>query len=204
MDPVAPIQGITLERYAELTAELEGVADRAARAEVLAKLGVLRAVWERASAGWALRLSSPQLAPQLADRFAKSLEAARVARAARAGYPPAPAGEGYAPPPPGKPMTGPHAAYPDAYPLSPAPDDRHSPPPPVAAAPPQAGGYVTGPQPMMVADASGFAVGATVMVNWSDGQKYRAQVLQSIPGKAEVKFPDGRKIWVENKWISPI
>ena len=48
MDPWAPINGISLERYAELSAELSGTQDPNAQAEIVGKLGVQRADWHAA------------------------------------------------------------------------------------------------------------------------------------------------------------
>jgi hypothetical protein len=50
----------------------------------------------------------------------------------------------------------------------------------------------------------GFSVGARVMVQWSDGNRYPAQVVTSGSGQLEVAFPDGRRLWVPTAYVSMI
>jgi hypothetical protein len=70
--------------------------------------------------------------------------------------------------------------------------------PPVAApvAPPPA------QAPWGQASPAAFGVGARVLVQWADGNRYPATVTQSAPGQCLVTFPDGRQQWVETQYLS--
>jgi hypothetical protein len=46
-------------------------------------------------------------------------------------------------------------------------------------------------------------VGATVMVQWADGNKYPGSVAQVAPDQALVSFPNGQNLWVALQWVSP-
>ena len=48
----------------------------------------------------------------------------------------------------------------------------------------------------------GLSVGARVMVQWSNGQRYPATVTGSQAGQLEVAFPDGRRVWVPQAYVS--
>src|SRR5580658_5576817 len=63
MDPsLTPIQGISLERFAELGAEVaDSVNDQDACARIVESNGVSRANWEAASKGWIARMQDPAL-----------------------------------------------------------------------------------------------------------------------------------------------
>jgi hypothetical protein len=69
MDPYAPINGISLERYAELSADCSDTQDPNQQAEIVAKKGVSRADWEAAKAGWTARMADMSLMGQVATRF---------------------------------------------------------------------------------------------------------------------------------------
>ena len=69
MDPYAPINGISLERYAELSADCSDTQDPNQQAEIVAKKGVQRADWEAAKAGWTARMQDMSLMGQVATRF---------------------------------------------------------------------------------------------------------------------------------------
>jgi hypothetical protein len=69
MDPYAPINGISLERYAELSADCADTQDPNQQAEIVAKKGVQRADWEAAKAGWTARMADMSLMGQVATRF---------------------------------------------------------------------------------------------------------------------------------------
>lgn len=69
MDPYAPINGISLERYAELSADCSDTQDPNQQAEIVAKKGVSRADWEAAKAGWTARMADMSLMGQVASRF---------------------------------------------------------------------------------------------------------------------------------------
>lgn len=72
----APINGISLERYAELGAELDGITDPAQQAEVVGKHGIERADWEAAMAGWTARMQDMGDMGQTASRYMQLLNAA--------------------------------------------------------------------------------------------------------------------------------
>src|SRR5688572_27741305 len=76
MDPYAPINGISLERYAELSAEIDGITDPNQQAEAIGKLGVQRADWEAAKNGWTARMQDMSLMGQVATRFMPIYQAA--------------------------------------------------------------------------------------------------------------------------------
>ncbi len=77
MDPYAPIQGITLERYAELSALVSDVYQDVERsAALVAAQGVARPDWEAAKAGWTARMQDPSLMGQVATRYMELYNAA--------------------------------------------------------------------------------------------------------------------------------
>ncbi len=76
-DPFAPIQGISLERYAELGAEVaDHVDDPEAQAKIVEGLGVSRADWEAAQSGWTARMRDMALMGIVAQRFMPLYQAA--------------------------------------------------------------------------------------------------------------------------------
>lgn len=90
MDPFAPINGISLERYAEIGAALDGKEkDKQATAEVLAAEGVSSADWEAAKSGWTARMQDMSLMGRVATAFMPLYQAALAKRkggAARVSY----------------------------------------------------------------------------------------------------------------------
>jgi hypothetical protein len=50
---------------------------------------------------------------------------------------------------------------------------------------------------------SGFVAGRQVLVLWSDGNRYPATIMQVAAGQSQVVFPDGRNMWVENRYLTP-
>ena len=80
MDPYAPIQGISLERYAELGAELDGINDPDAQAQKVGELGVSRQDWEAAKNGWTARMQDMSLMGQVAMRYMPLYNAALAKR----------------------------------------------------------------------------------------------------------------------------
>jgi hypothetical protein len=90
MDPFAPIQGISLERYAELGAALDGKDnDPKGTAEVLAAEGVSREDYEAAKQGWTARMQDMSLMGRVATAFMPLYQAALARRkggAARISY----------------------------------------------------------------------------------------------------------------------
>lgn len=69
MDPWSPIAGISLERYAELSAELDGITRPDEQAKKVGEFGVARADWEAAVKGWTERMQDMSLMGQVATRF---------------------------------------------------------------------------------------------------------------------------------------
>lgn len=90
MDPFAPINGISLERYAEIGAALDGKdKDKAATAAVLAEEGVSEADWEAAKTGWTARMQDMSLMGRVATAFMPLYQAALAKKkggAARVSY----------------------------------------------------------------------------------------------------------------------
>ncbi len=83
MDPFAPINGISLERYAELGAIVsDHVNDRAKCAELVEKEGVRREDWDAAVAGWTARMQDMSLMGAVAMRYMPLYQAALQKRAA--------------------------------------------------------------------------------------------------------------------------
>ena len=76
MSNQTPINGISLERYAELGAELDGITDPDQQAEVVGKHGIARADWESAMAGWTARMQEMSDMGQTASRYMQLLNAA--------------------------------------------------------------------------------------------------------------------------------
>lgn len=77
MDPYSPINGISLEQYAELGAEVaDHVNDKEACARIVEAKGVSRANWEAAVAGWTARMQDMSLMGQVAMRYMPLYQAA--------------------------------------------------------------------------------------------------------------------------------
>lgn len=76
MDPYAPIAGISLERYAELGAALDGIDDPAAQVQKVGELGVAATDWEAAKSGWTARMQDMSLMGQVASRYMQLYNAA--------------------------------------------------------------------------------------------------------------------------------
>jgi hypothetical protein len=70
MDPFAPIQGISLERYADLSADVsDHTNDPEAQARIVEAQGVSRADWEAAKNGWTARMQDFSLMGRVAQAF---------------------------------------------------------------------------------------------------------------------------------------
>lgn len=80
MDPYSPINGISIERYADLGAELEGVTDPGEQTRKVASLGVSAVDWEAAKAGWMARMQDMSLMGQVATRYMQLYNAALAAK----------------------------------------------------------------------------------------------------------------------------
>ncbi len=75
--PYDPIAGISLERYAELGAEVaDHTNDPDAQARIVEGLGVSRADWEAAQQGWTARMQDMALMGQVATAFMPLYQAA--------------------------------------------------------------------------------------------------------------------------------
>lgn len=81
MDPYAPIAGISLELYAELSADVsDHLNDANAQADIVAKKGITRESWDAAKAGWTARMQDMALMGQVAMRYMPLYQAALAKR----------------------------------------------------------------------------------------------------------------------------
>ena len=202
MDPWAPINGISLERYAELAAELSGENDKEKQAAIVGSLGVARGDWEAASAGWQARMHDMSLMGAVMTRYMPLYQAAlerKRNRGAVAAPPAAYPQPGY--PQPGYPQPGyppPNQQQPQAYYNAQAQNAGAQIGSAFNAFGNALGSFVDGA-------VGAFAVGSRVMVQWSDGNRYPATVSQPPQaGQIEVAFPDGRRVWVPQGVVSAI
>lgn len=85
MDPWAPINGISLERYAELAADVADTQDPAKQAEIVGQKGVSGADWEAAKSGWTARMQDMSLMGQVATRFMPMYQAALAKKSSSPG-----------------------------------------------------------------------------------------------------------------------
>lgn len=77
MDPLTPVSGITLDRYAEISAEVAAArGDAGKTAEALKRGGVSQADWDLAHAGWSARLADASLGAHIAGPFEAKYHAA--------------------------------------------------------------------------------------------------------------------------------
>jgi hypothetical protein len=77
MDPSAPIAGLSIDRYAEVSAAVTAARGDALKiGEALGKAGVPAADWAQAHAGWSARLADPVLGLPLAGQFEARYHAA--------------------------------------------------------------------------------------------------------------------------------
>jgi len=276
MDPYAPINGISLERYAELGAELDGITDPTEQTKKVEELGVSAADWEAAQTGWTARMQDMSLMGQVATKYMQLLNEAvakkkgvvsvsfedwcamsaaiqvfgpeammgnygisqgdwtsisahwttelskdpmnlgmrrnqlqeqEAARLRGGGQPKEVAIKRDAP---GGAPAGGAAAYDPAA---------------QGAMQAQAGaanvqahmahaqgvlnqGAVQGAVKMagamnVLGGGSQLIPGRAVKVQWNDGNQYPATIMQVGQGQAQIVFPDGRQMWVENKFLTP-
>lgn len=187
MDPWAPINGISLERYAELSAEVEGTQDPATQSEIVGKLGVQRADWEAAKAGWTARMQDMSLMGQVATRFMPLYQGALARKAG------------------GVPRVGAHAQpNPYAHPYPPQ-ASYNAQAQSVGAQMGSAWGAFSNALGSFVDGAIGaFSTGSRVMVQWSDGNRYPGTVTNAQGAQVEVMFPDGRRVWVHRGYVSTV
>lgn len=218
MDPFAPIAGISIERYADLAADVSEISDLTEQARVVARKGVSTPDWEAAKAGWTVRMQDPQTSGAVAARFMPLYQAALARKAAPAvsgampgAVPPpayAPPAPGYPPhaPPPGFP---PHAA-PPGYPPHAAPPGYPPPQPyhPNAAAFGNDVGnafnaFGSALDSFVNGALGAMSPGAHVLVTWSNGQRYPGTVMRMQNGQVQVAFPDGQQVWVPQHAVTP-
>jgi len=77
MDPYAPISGISLELYAELSADVsDHLNDPGKQAEIVAQKGISKEAWDAAKAGWTARMQDMSLMGQVAMRYMPLYQAA--------------------------------------------------------------------------------------------------------------------------------
>jgi hypothetical protein len=77
MDPYAPIAGISLELYAELSADVsDHLNDAAKQVEIVGKKGISKESWDAAKAGWTARMQDMSLMGQVAMRYMPLYQAA--------------------------------------------------------------------------------------------------------------------------------
>jgi hypothetical protein len=292
MDPYAPINGISLERYAELCADVEGTQDPEKQAEIVSRSGVSRTDWEAAKTGWTARMQDMSLMGQVAMRYmplyqaalAKKSPAPRVSFEDYVGMSGAAAALGYegmlahykitqaqwtqiagawnqtiptnpqymqygvlveqeaarirsgggprpvnlqpaggapqaqaAAQPGGQPYYGhqqpyaqqgqpnAHAAQGYANPFGNAQQQQqfNHQMSNVGSEIERAFGAFGSALDSLASSAVGaFAVGARVLVQWSDGNRYPGTVTMMQSGQVQVAFPDGRQIWVPQQYVS--
>lgn len=276
MDPYAPINGISLERYAELGALLDGITDPAQQAEKVGQQGISAADWEAAKAGWTARMQDMSNMGKVATRYMQlynqalartkgnaslsfedwcavsaaiqvfgyegamnhyglsqgdwttisshwqtelsrdpmnlavrrnQLQDQEAARLRAGGRPKdiqvtrsaagaAPAGGAAAfDPNAHAAMQMQAAAANQAQWMAYSAQVIHS--PAVQGAVQLAGAMNA------AAGGTGLIVGRKVLVQWSDGNRYPATIMQVTGTHAQVVFPDGRNMWVENQYLTP-
>jgi hypothetical protein len=79
MNAFEPIQGISLERYAELAAMMAGSGNNSDDcARIAASQGLTRELWQAVCDGWTARLRDPDLQSQVAFAFIPLYQAALV------------------------------------------------------------------------------------------------------------------------------
>lgn len=77
MDPLSPVSGVSLEKFAEVSADVAlSRGDPIKIGEALGKAGVSSDVWKQVHAGWSERLADPVLGASVAPRFETRYHAA--------------------------------------------------------------------------------------------------------------------------------
>ena len=79
-DPYAPINGISLERYAELGAALDGITEERAQVAKVGELGVGPEDWNAAKTGWTARMQDMSLMGAVATRYMQLYNAALASK----------------------------------------------------------------------------------------------------------------------------
>lgn len=231
MDPFAPINGISLERYAELGAIVsDHVNDQVKVRELVEKEGVRREDWDAAVAGWTARMQDMRLMGAVAMRYMPLYQAALQRRAA--------SGQGRA---------APEATFDDYVAMSGVAKamgieamwrhygidsptwtqiamawNQRIPTDPrymtfgmlveQEGARISSGGQprpVSFPKPAAAAapaapaprESGGVAIGTSVKVKWADGNFYAGEVKQMQGGHYLVGFPNGSQTWVSGEYV---
>lgn len=275
MDPYAPINGISLEKYADLGAELDGITDPGQQAQKVGELGISASDWEAAKAGWTARMQDMSLMGQVATRYMQLYNVALASKKGNvsvtfdewcamsaaaqvfgfegmAGHYKISQGDwttisahwqtemsrdpmnlavrknalqeqeaarlrGGGQPTPVNIQRGPAGAAPAGGAAAFDPN-AHAAMQAAAGAQNAAAwmGYSAGviAQPAVQAavglaagmaqlgGGSGLIVGRQVLVQWSDGNKYPATIMQIANNQSMVVFPDGRNMWIENQYLT--
>jgi hypothetical protein len=274
MDPYAPIHGISIERYAELGAEIDGITDPDAQTKKVGELGVSPEAWEAAKQGWTARMQDMSLMGQVATRYMQLYNAAlankkgnvsvsfeeycamsaaiavfgveammahyelsqgdwttisahwlnelsrdpmnmgmrrnqlqeQETQRLRAGGQPRPVNISRGAPG-AAPAGGATAFDPNAQGAMMAQAGAAYSAGVIHAANNQPG--VQGALAMAGAmnafmGGSSLVGGRQVLVQWSDGNRYPATVIQSAGAQTQVMFPDGRQMWIDSRYITPV
>lgn len=202
MDPYAPINGVSIDRYAQLSAEVSDTQDPEKQAEIAAHNGVNRPDWEAAKAGWTARIQDPSLLGAVATRFMPLYQAAL----ARKNPTPQQAYNPYAP----QPQVHPPYAH---HPYAQQPYARQQQQQAYNHRGAQDFGAQVGSAFASLGSALGslvdqavvgYSIGARVMVTWSDGNRYPGNVVRVHGNQVEVAFPDGRHVWVPMAFVNNV
>ncbi len=189
--PPAPQPGFTCAGAAEPVCPRDAAADHVvARSRKRRASGRCRPLLAASFAGVPIAPPPPSWSAQ------PQVPSAPYGGAAQA-FPPQ-QGYGAPPPQPGQPPPLYSAQAP--YPAAPQQQPQYGAPPQQAPAqqvapPPQQA-------PWGVQSPAAFGVGARVLVQWADGNRYPATVSQAAPGQCLVAFPDGRQQWIEVQYLS--
>jgi hypothetical protein len=230
MDPFAPIQGISLERYADLCAAMKDTGGDAGKCAAIAQQhGVNPVDWTAAQQGWNARMADPALAGRVALAYMPLYQAAlaKTGPAATATY------REYVSMMACMGVFGVEQMYVRCavdgvrwsqiatywsnqlvqhqaqYPTY--GDDLLA-----EKARLSAGGAALRlgeDQQGARADAGNLAAAASalvatqfkpgdaVQVSWSDGNKYPGQIVESKGDQALIAFPNGQQQWIETRWV---
>ncbi len=228
VDPYAPINGISLERYAELGAELDGITGASEQAAKVASLGVNPADFEAARQGWTARMQDMSLMGQVAMKYMPLYNAALAARKGVASM----TFEDYVQVSAGIQVFGYEGAM-NHFKLSMGDWTTISAhwqteltkdpmnlavrrnqlqeqeasrmrgggaprPVQVTRSAPGAAGAMN-----VMGGGSALIVGRAVLVQWSDGNRYPGTIMQVTPTHAQVVFPNGQGQWIETRFLTP-
>ena len=77
MDPLSPVSGVSLEKYADVSADIALTKNDPVKiGEALGKAGVSSEVWDQVHAGWSARLADPVIGASVAPKFEARYHAA--------------------------------------------------------------------------------------------------------------------------------